>query len=251
MAELVFFYGTLMTPFNRPGRRRIDDHLTFRGRGSIAAALFDLGIYPAAVPAADTRVRGEVYEMTQPLVVLHVLDDTEGYRPGEPETSLYTRLLTPFSSMTGERLTRGSISITRRSAARSASRRATIWNTSRQASSARLERVEELRDHRLNAIGQVDKLDPRPIGDDVLIDIRDVRVGDPALEYHGLRTEREAQVVKRVEVEGKTCLDRCAGAAHLLDVQRLEHHDFALKITEDEYTVFVTIVGIGFHPRGI
>lgn len=95
MAELVFFYGTLMTPFNRPGRRRIDDHLTFKGRGSIAAALFDLGIYPAAVPATDTRVRGEVYEMTQPLVVLHLLDDTEGYRPGEPETSLYTRLLTP------------------------------------------------------------------------------------------------------------------------------------------------------------
>jgi len=95
MAELVFFYGTLMTPFNRPGRRRIDDHLAFKGRGSIAAALFDLGIYPAAVPAADTRVRGEVYEMTQPLAVLHVLDDAEGYRPGEPETSLYTRLLTP------------------------------------------------------------------------------------------------------------------------------------------------------------
>ena len=95
MAQLVFFYGTLMTPFNRPGRRRIDDHLTFKGRGSIAAALFDLGIYPAAVPASDTRVRGEVYEMVQPLVVLQALDEVEGYRPGEPETSLYIRLLTP------------------------------------------------------------------------------------------------------------------------------------------------------------
>ena len=50
MADLVFFYGTLMTPFNRTGRLRIDQHLTFRGRGTIAAALFDLGIYPAAVP---------------------------------------------------------------------------------------------------------------------------------------------------------------------------------------------------------
>ena len=95
MAELVFFYGTLMTPFNRPGRRRIDDHLTFRGRGTIAAALFDLGIYPAAVPASDTHVRGEVYEMAQPLVLLHALDEIEGYRPGEPETSLYIRTLTP------------------------------------------------------------------------------------------------------------------------------------------------------------
>ena len=43
-----------MTPFNRPGRRRIDAHLVFKGRGSIAAALFDLGIYPAAVPAGTT-----------------------------------------------------------------------------------------------------------------------------------------------------------------------------------------------------
>jgi gamma-glutamylcyclotransferase (GGCT)/AIG2-like uncharacterized protein YtfP len=101
MAELVFFYGTLMTPFNRPGRRRIDDHLAFRGRGSIAAALFDLGIYPAAVPAADTRVRGEVYEMTHPVIVLRELDELEGYRPTEPEVSLYTRRLTSVTMEDG------------------------------------------------------------------------------------------------------------------------------------------------------
>src|SRR5258706_2570859 len=95
MAPLVFFYGTLMTPFNRSGRRRIDEHLTFKGRGSIAAALFDLGTYPGAVPASGTRVRGEVFEMARPRVVLQALDEVEGYRPGEPETSLYTRLLTP------------------------------------------------------------------------------------------------------------------------------------------------------------
>jgi gamma-glutamylcyclotransferase (GGCT)/AIG2-like uncharacterized protein YtfP len=93
--DLVFFYGTLMTPFNRTGRLRIDQHLVFRGRGSILAALFDLGIYPAAVPASDSRVRGEVYEMTDPVAALRSLDELEGYRPGEPETSLYTRTRTP------------------------------------------------------------------------------------------------------------------------------------------------------------
>ena len=93
--ELVFFYGTLMTPFNRTGRLRIDQHLTFRGHGRIAAALFDLGIYPAAVPAADGRVRGEVYELTDPVAALRSLDELEGYRPGEPESSLYTRTRTP------------------------------------------------------------------------------------------------------------------------------------------------------------
>jgi gamma-glutamylcyclotransferase (GGCT)/AIG2-like uncharacterized protein YtfP len=120
VAQLVFFYGTLMTPFNRPGRRRIDEHLAFRGRGSIAAALFDLGLYPAAVPltrrpvrrsakrevgsriaakaaAPDARVRGEVYEVTNPSLVLNVLDDLEGYRPAEPDASLYIRVLTPVT----------------------------------------------------------------------------------------------------------------------------------------------------------
>jgi len=89
--ELVFFYGTLMTPFNRTGRLRIDQHLAYRGCGVIEAALFDLGIYPAAVPAVDSRVRGEVYELTDPMMALRTLDELEGYRPGEPESSLYTR----------------------------------------------------------------------------------------------------------------------------------------------------------------
>ena len=95
MPKLVFFYGTLMTPFNRTGRLRIDQHLAFRGRGRIMAALFDLGIYPAAVPAADGRVRGELYELTDPVAALRSLDEIEGYRPGEPASSLYTRELTP------------------------------------------------------------------------------------------------------------------------------------------------------------
>lgn len=92
--ELVFFYGTLMTPFNRTGQLRIGENLVFRGRGWIEAALFDLGIYPAAVPAEDSRVRGEVYELLEPISALRALDELEGYRPGEPEASLYTRTRT-------------------------------------------------------------------------------------------------------------------------------------------------------------
>ena len=86
-----------MTPFHRIGRLRIDQHLVPVGRGSIAAALFDLGIYPAAVPASDGRVWGEVYEATQPFMVLQALDELEGYRPGEPEASLYNRTITPVT----------------------------------------------------------------------------------------------------------------------------------------------------------
>ena len=101
MADLVFFYGTLMTPFNRTAQLHIDQYLSFYGRGTIAAALFDLGIYPAAVPAGDSRVCGEVYEIASRRVVLEALDELEGYRPGEPETSLYTRALTPVTMMDG------------------------------------------------------------------------------------------------------------------------------------------------------
>ena len=95
VGEHVFFYGTLMSPFNRPGRQRITPQLTYTGRGTIRAALFDLGIYPAAVPSNDgSLVWGEVYEANDPSSVLAVLDEIEGYRPSEPDRSLYTRVVT-------------------------------------------------------------------------------------------------------------------------------------------------------------
>jgi len=91
--EHVFFYGTLMTPFNRPGRQRVDASLTFAGRGRIQAALFDLGIYPAAVPTEDdSQVRGEVYAVADAAAVLPALDEIEGFRPEEPARSLYVRV---------------------------------------------------------------------------------------------------------------------------------------------------------------
>ena len=102
MPELVFFYGTLMTPFKRPGRQRIEPHLAFVGRGTITASLFDLGLYPAAVPATEGKVHGEVFEMLNREVVLQVLDDIEGYRPAEPEASLYVRVKTPVVLPNGD-----------------------------------------------------------------------------------------------------------------------------------------------------
>ena len=95
MGDHVFFYGTLMSPFNRPGRQRVTSRLHYQGRGTIQAALFDLGIYPAAIPAEDqSRVWGEIYETSEPQAVLAVLDEIEGHRPSEPDRSLYTRVLT-------------------------------------------------------------------------------------------------------------------------------------------------------------
>jgi gamma-glutamylcyclotransferase (GGCT)/AIG2-like uncharacterized protein YtfP len=97
MTDLVFFYGTLMSVFRRSGRSRIEAKLSPQGRGWIGATLFDLGIYPAAIPAADSRVWGEVHRMEDAESVLAVLDEVEGFRPSEPDASLYTRVETPVT----------------------------------------------------------------------------------------------------------------------------------------------------------
>jgi len=91
VGELVFFYGTLMAGFDRRRRAGIDSKLRYMGRGSIQGALFDLGLYPAAVPAPDGHVWGEVYEMADAAVVLAALDDIEGYSHHDPDKSLYMR----------------------------------------------------------------------------------------------------------------------------------------------------------------
>lgn len=87
----MFFYGTLMAGFDRRRRAGIDDKLRYVGRGSIRGALFDVGLYPAAVPSPDGKVWGEIYEMADAETVLAALDAIEGYRPDDPDRSLYTR----------------------------------------------------------------------------------------------------------------------------------------------------------------
>jgi len=56
LTELVFFYGTLMSGFKRRGGERIDPKLQPVGHGRIQAALFDLGIYPAAIPGSSRGI---------------------------------------------------------------------------------------------------------------------------------------------------------------------------------------------------
>ena len=80
-----------MAGFDRRRRAGIDDKLTYIGRGSIQGALFDLGLYPAAVPGPDGHVWGEVYEMADSATVLAALDEIEGYRHDDPDRSLYLR----------------------------------------------------------------------------------------------------------------------------------------------------------------
>jgi len=102
MTDLVFFYGTLMKGFERAGRSGVEAKLTPMGRGSIGGALFDLGIYPAAIPSTDSRVTGELYRISDLGSVLAVLDELEGHRPTEPDTSLYRRIEAPVTLDDGQ-----------------------------------------------------------------------------------------------------------------------------------------------------
>jgi gamma-glutamylcyclotransferase (GGCT)/AIG2-like uncharacterized protein YtfP len=104
MAERVFFYGTLRTGFSRRPQAGVNSKLRYVGHGWINAALFDLGIYPAAVPAPQDLVWGEVFEMDDPETVLSVLDEIEGYRQTDPDQSLYRRVQVPVM-LDGDRST--------------------------------------------------------------------------------------------------------------------------------------------------
>ena len=104
MTERVFFYGTLRTGFTRRPQLGVDLKLTFLGHGAIEALLFDLGLYPAAVPG-DGRVRGEVFETDDPMSVLTRLDAIEGYRQTAPDQSLYIRTHVPVTLEDGRTMT--------------------------------------------------------------------------------------------------------------------------------------------------
>lgn len=102
MTDLVFFYGTLMSGFRRPGRATLDRVLRPVGRGWISAALFDLGIYPAAVPTSEGRVWGEVHQMLDTGEALVTLDQIEGYSQHTPDASLYRRVEIPVTFENGQ-----------------------------------------------------------------------------------------------------------------------------------------------------
>jgi gamma-glutamylcyclotransferase (GGCT)/AIG2-like uncharacterized protein YtfP len=101
MTDLVFFYGTLMSGFRRPGRVRVDEALKPIGHGWIQAVLFDLGLYPAAIPASDSKVWGEVHQILDVETVLTSLDETEGYNATEPDIGLYVRVEVPVTFVDG------------------------------------------------------------------------------------------------------------------------------------------------------
>jgi len=86
-----------MAGFDRRRRAGMDDRLVYVGRGWVSGSLFDVGLYPAAVPSQEGRIWGEAYETDDPVPVLDALDAMEGYHHDDPDRSLYQRLMAPVT----------------------------------------------------------------------------------------------------------------------------------------------------------
>ncbi len=87
--ENIFLYGTLLSFFQHPLNKKIQQEGVFLGKGFVRGKLFDLGSYPAAIPNKNSYVFGEVYKI--PEVLFFDLDDYEDFNPHYIEQSLFKR----------------------------------------------------------------------------------------------------------------------------------------------------------------
>ncbi|MFP4683867.1 MAG: gamma-glutamylcyclotransferase [Ectothiorhodospira sp.] len=83
----VFVYGTLLRGLRFHGALK---GATFLGPARVLGRLFDLGPYPALTDGPD-QVYGEVYRVDAG--TLARLDRIEDFDPGDPEGSLYRRVV--------------------------------------------------------------------------------------------------------------------------------------------------------------
>jgi gamma-glutamylcyclotransferase (GGCT)/AIG2-like uncharacterized protein YtfP len=96
--QKLFVYGSLRKGFPNPVYEYISKYFTFLGEAKVHGMLYDLGEYPAAVPATSSfLIKGELYELKKPGEferTMKQLDDYEGLYPDEGETQLYKREVT-------------------------------------------------------------------------------------------------------------------------------------------------------------
>lgn len=94
----LFVYGSLRSGFHSPVYEYISRFFTFVGEAKVKGKLFDLGEYPAAIPAEeDFFIIGELYiakNQQEFSWAIGQLDDYEGLDVEEGETPLYERKVT-------------------------------------------------------------------------------------------------------------------------------------------------------------
>ncbi|HZJ60785.1 MAG TPA: gamma-glutamylcyclotransferase family protein [Chitinophagaceae bacterium] len=92
----LFVYGSLRSAFKSHAYEYISRFFSFDGIGKVNGKLFDMGTYPAAVPAADTFIVGELYTIRNEEEfswAIGQLDDYEGVSFEPDEIQLFKREL--------------------------------------------------------------------------------------------------------------------------------------------------------------
>lgn len=79
-----------MSGFDFRKNSQIDRFIHFEGYAFIKGLLFDLGSYPAAI-ASSGKIKGEIYQMSDPLELLSRTDVLEQYFPQAEQSSTYLR----------------------------------------------------------------------------------------------------------------------------------------------------------------
>ncbi len=92
---LLFVYGSLRKGFQHPAYAYISQHFDFVTDGKVLGSLYDMGEYPAAIPATSNYwIVGELYRLKEQADwewAIAQLDDYEGVAPEDGEPALYRR----------------------------------------------------------------------------------------------------------------------------------------------------------------
>jgi gamma-glutamylcyclotransferase (GGCT)/AIG2-like uncharacterized protein YtfP len=80
MESLMFVYGTLRKDARGQVLSPLCRDWVFKGYGSVPGVLYDFGAYPGAVPTenGERRVKGELYLLPEPELMLPPIDRYEG-----------------------------------------------------------------------------------------------------------------------------------------------------------------------------
>ncbi|NRQ43259.1 gamma-glutamylcyclotransferase [Rheinheimera sp. YQF-2] len=93
MSDLLFVYGTLRQNANHPMQQLLAQHSRFIAMARYQARLYQVDYYPGAVASknAADQVVGELYQLTQPNLLLPALDNYEECGPGFAQPQEYRR----------------------------------------------------------------------------------------------------------------------------------------------------------------
>lgn len=102
----LFVYGSLLSGFKSPAYEYISRYFDLVSEGKVKGLLFDMGEYPAAVPAEfhDSFIEGELYRIRHEKEfswAIAQLDDYEGVLVEPGESPLYRRNLVQVATANG------------------------------------------------------------------------------------------------------------------------------------------------------